>query len=300
MMKEALWSGKSKGRAGGYRFFIFLIRHTPIRIPYFFSRIVALYYLVFSDKNAIRYYFREIHGNGRLLSLCNIYRSYCLMGETLVDRVALLSGAEPGFTFHFEGEEYLHEMSEANRGGVLVGAHMGNWEIAGQLLERIRTPVNIVMLEAEREAIRKILEEAMIRRNIRVIPQEKDYSHLFRIDEALKRKEFVVMHGDRYLPGTNTLPVRFMGREARFPTGPLYLASKHRVPVSFVFTLKETRTHYHFYATPGKVYPYPSRMKTRKDELQKMVESYAKTLEQMVRKYPTQWFNYYHFWNEEK
>ena len=131
------WSGKSKGGALGYRFFVALIRHTSIGITYFFIRIVAFYYLVFSRKAPMRFYFREIHGYNRLKSFGSIYRNYCLLGEILVDKVALLSGAKTDYTFDFEGEEHLHAMSREGKGGVLVGAHMGNWEIAGQLLERI-------------------------------------------------------------------------------------------------------------------------------------------------------------------
>jgi predicted LPLAT superfamily acyltransferase len=177
---------------------------------------------------------------------------------------------------------------------------MGNWELAGQLLERIPTPVNIVMLEAEREQIRDLLEKVMVEKKLKVIPQKDDYTHLFLIDEALDRKEFVVIHGDRYLPGAATQLLPFMGRDARFPTGPLYLASKKGVPVSFVFTLKERKSHYHFYATPPVQYPYPSRPRTRREELARMLEDYVRVLENMVRAYPFQWFNFYPFWEEEK
>jgi predicted LPLAT superfamily acyltransferase len=292
------WSGKSKGGALGYRVFIALIRYTGIPLTYFFIRIVALYYLVFSNKRAIRFYFREIHGYGRWKTLRGIYRNYCMLGEVLVDKVAMLSGVKTDFTFDFEGEEHLYALSREGKGAVLIGAHMGNWEMAGQLLDRIPTPVHILMLEAEHDKIRKVLDKAMVKRKLQVIPQKEDFSHLFLIREALERGEFVVIHGDRFLEGSNTLSLPFMGRQAAFPTGPLYLASKSGVPVSFVFTLKEASGHYHFYATPGKLFPYPAKIKTRKDELRKMLADYVESLEAMVRKYPFQWFNYYPFWKE--
>lgn len=293
------WSGKSKGGTLGYRFFLALIRHTSLSVSYFFIRIVAVYYFLFAEKASLRFYFREIHGYGKGQTLRNIYKNYCLLGEVLVDKVALLSGKKTGFSFSFDGEEYLNEMSSGGKGGVLIGAHMGNWEVAGQLLERIDIPVNILMKETEHEQIKSLLEKAMIKRNIRVIPQKEDYSHLFLIDEALKNHEFVVMHGDRYSEGAASLALPFLGKEALFPSGPLYLASKSGVPVSFVYTMKEGKDHYHFYATPGKIFPYPSRIKTRKDEIRIMVEHYVKSLEPMVRKYPLQWFNYYPFWEDE-
>ena len=117
--------------------------------------------------------------------------------------------------------------------------------------------------------------------------------------DAFKNNEFVVIHGDRYMPGTNTISISFLGKPAKFPSGPLYLASKYNVPVTFVYTVKDSATHYHFYATPGKVFPYPSNIKTRKQNITGMVESYVSSLENIVKKYPLQWFNYHHFWEEE-
>jgi predicted LPLAT superfamily acyltransferase len=291
------WSGKSKGGTFGYRFFIFLIRYGSLRITYFFVRVVAIYYLLFSDKTAMRYYFGKIHGMKKRMIPGSIYRNYCMLGEVLVDRVAILSGQRSGYTFDFEGEEHLREMSRQGKGGVLVGAHMGNWEVAGQLLERIDTPVNIVMVDAEREAIRNLMEKVMVNKKIRIIAQGEDYSHLFEMEEAFSRNEFVVLHGDRFLPGANTVTLSFMGEPARFPAGPLYLASKKGVPVSFVFTMKEGRTHYHFYATPGRIFPYPANPRIRNREITSMVKTYTEVLERMVRKYPFQWFNYYPFWD---
>ena len=125
------WSGKSKGGALGYRFFIVLIKHTSIKVTYFFIRIVALYYLIFTAKSASRFFFSTILGYSRCRTVSAIYRNYCLLGEVLVDKVAMFSGSKTGFTFDFDGEEHLRAMSSEGMGGILIGAHMGNWEIAG-------------------------------------------------------------------------------------------------------------------------------------------------------------------------
>ena len=293
------WSGKSRGGAWGYRFFIFLIKHTRIKVVYLFIRIVAVYFLVFSKKAPIYFYFRKIHGYNRSKSIKSIYHNYCELGEALVDKAMVLSGMQSRFTYSFEGEEYLQEISNEGKGGILIGAHIGNWEMAGQLLDRINTRINIVMLEAEHEKIMKVMGNLIDNRSFNVIPQKDDYSHLFKITEALRNNEFVVIHGDRFLPGANTISTCFLGKAANFPSGPLYLASKNKVPVSFVYTMKDSASHYHFYATPGKVFPYPSKLKTRKLDIKGMVEEYVSSLENIVHKYPLQWFNYHHFWEKE-
>ncbi len=294
----AEWSGKTRGGVAGYKAFVFVIKHFHVRAAYFLLRFVAFYFLLFSDKKPIKAYFSKILKYSWLKTIVSIYKNYFMIGQVLIDKVAFMAGLNKNFTFEYEGEEYLHQMAAGKKGGILIGAHMGNWEVAGQLLKRINIKVNIVMLEAEHEKIKTYLDDVMKEKELFVIPIKNDFSHLYKITEALQNNEFVAIHGDRFLPDTSTVTLDFMGRPAQFPTGPLYIASKIDVPVSFVYTLKDSKTKYHFYATPPKVYKYPSRLKTRKLEIKSMVGDYAEHLEKMIKAYPLQWFNYHHFWDE--
>ena len=238
----ATWTGKTKGSLWGYRFFIFLI-DSNVKFAYILLFPVAFFYLIVSNKKSSIYYFHQVHGYNGFKTIVSIYKNYLLLGRVIIDKIALFSGKKLKYTFEFDGEEYLNQIVEKKAGGLLLGAHMGNWEVAGQLLERIDTKVNIVMLEAERKKIKELLDDVMVEKNINIIPVKDDFSHLFAITEAFKKKEFVVMHGDRFLPEANTVSVDFLGKPAQFPSGPMYLASKNKVPVSFVYTLKETNTH---------------------------------------------------------
>lgn len=296
----ASWSGKSRGGSLGYRFFILILKHTHIQVAYFFARFVALYFLVFSDKKSQKFYFREILKCGKFKTWLNIYRNYIYLGQVILDKMAILSGNLKRFTFELEGKEHLQKMIDDRTGGLLIGAHMGNWEMAGQLLNQFEVKINILMLDQEHQKIKELLDKSLEYRRVNIIPIKDDFSHLFKITEAFKNKEIVAMHGDRFLPGTNTVTVNFMGKPAQFPAGPVYLASKNKVPVSFVFTMKDSATHYHFHGTAGKVFPYPSKLKTRKIEINKMVGEYVQALENKLKQYPLQWFNYHPFWDDEK
>lgn len=296
----ASWSGKSRGGKAGYAFFIFLTKTTHIRVIYFFVYFVALYFYFFSEKQPIQFYFRKVLGYTNKKSAKAIFRNYLLLGQSLVDKMIVMAGVRSRFTFDFNGETHLRAMVKEGKGGLLVGAHMGNWEVAGELLDRLDTKINIVLLDAEHEQIKALFEEKLNHTGTNLIPIKEDFSHLFRIKEAFDRNELVVMHGDRFLPGTNTLEMDFMNKKAHFPTGPLYLASKHQVPVSFVYALKESVTHYSFFATEPKTYLYPSNLKLRKEKMALMMNDYISSLESIIKQYPLQWFNYYPFWEEEK
>ncbi len=294
------WSGKTKGGVFGYNFFIILIKNTNRRIPYLFLRAVALYFLFFSQNKSIKFYFKKIHRYKGLKLFRNIYKNYVLLGEILIDKIAFMVKEKNKFTFDYDGENYLRQMAANNKGGMLIGAHMGNWEIAGNLLERIDTKINIVLVDAEHHRIKELLEKNKVIRKFNIITIKDDFSHLHKIKQAFNNDEFVVIHGDRYVEGSATITADFMGKPAKFATGPLYMASKNKVPVSFVFTMKEKGFHYHFYASKPKVYDYPANLKTRKNDMENTVKEYVSVLEKMVKKYPTQWFNYFPFWEEEK
>jgi predicted LPLAT superfamily acyltransferase len=295
------WKGKTRGGTSGYKFFITLLKYLGIRSAYFFLKPIVLYYFLFAHKErkAIYQYFHRVLKYSVAKSLLSILKNFDLLGQVLLDKIVFLAGFNNKFTFDFDGEENLHEITEMGSGGLLIGAHIGNWEIAGKLLERIKTPVSIVLLDAEHRRIKELMDNVMVKRDMKIIPIKDDYSHLVKINEALNNNELVAIHGDRFLPGASTVNCEFLGITAKFPSGPFYLASKYNKPVVFVAAMKETRDHYHFYASRPKIYKYPANPKTRTTQLRNMVRDYVMYLDGIIRKYPLQWFNYYSFWEME-
>jgi predicted LPLAT superfamily acyltransferase len=181
-------------------------------------------------------------------------------------------------------------------GGLLISAHIGNFEMAGHMLERLDTRVNIIMLDAEHQRIKNYLS-TFTTKSFTIIPIQEDNSHVYAISQALENREIVCLHGDRFVQGSKTLSCDFLGEKARFPTGPFYLAMKFGVPVSFVFAMKERSRHYHFYATSPLLYSQQASQARRDNMLKHIIGDYIQAMEKKVREYPFQWFNYYNFWN---
>jgi predicted LPLAT superfamily acyltransferase len=251
-----------------------------------------LYFFFFSfDTNRhIYYYFRKRLQYGWFKSIVSIYKNYYLLGQSLIDKVALTSGIEQNFTFEFEKMEYLEQIVEMKKGGILLSAHVGNWEIAGYTFKLLNTAVNIVMFDAEHEKIKQYLEGITGGRKTKIILIKNDLSHIYEISAALENNELVCMHADRFLPGNKTMTFDFLGEPAQFPVGPFIIASSFNVPVTYVFGFKETDTHYHLYGTP------PVFFEKGKENLKKAMQHYVSEVEKKTLLYPLQWFNYYDFW----
>jgi len=297
----ASWKGKTRGGVAGYRFFIFLLKYPGLRFSYFFLRFVVLYYVLFVPKarKPIYHYFRHIHHFSKLKSARYIFKNFYLLGQTLLDKVAMMAGFNNKFTIDHIGEENLNAMA-SGEGGIIIGAHVGNWEIAGQLLERLSTKVFIVMLEAEHEKIKALLDDVMTKKSMNIIPIKDDLSHIIAIKNALAEKSIVAIHGDRFIEGSKTVTGSLLGRNAEFPYGPFFIAAKFNATVSFVGAVKETDTHYRFHSTKPKTYANSGGRKEIDATVKRILNDYIKDVEQELQQHPEQWFNYYYFWSPPK
>lgn len=293
------WQGKSKGGFWGYRFFVFILRKLGISFTYFFIRIVAVYYLFFSFKSFkyTFFYFHSILKYNSIKSFAKIYKNYILLGEVLVDKMASLLGFDDIFTYQFDGEEQLKEIIDGNKGGILIGAHIGNWEIASHHLNRFQGKVHLLMLDAEQKKIKQLLENISINypENVNIIIVKNDFSHIYQVSKALQDKEIVCIHGDRFLKDSKTENINFLGKSALFSTGPFILASKFKVPVCYFYGMKEKNKHYHLFAFTSQY----NSTKYNKFLPKDMLLEYTSNLESIIKKYPEQWFNYFHFWEEK-
>lgn len=288
------WQGKSRGIPLGYRIFVSILRNFGVMPAYLLLRVVTLYYFLFSFRSSkliFHYFHKKLHYS-RLRSIGLLYRNYYRLGQTIIDKVVIMSGIANTFSFDFEGEEHLRNITAGQKGGLLLSAHLGNWEIAGHLLKRLETRINVVMYDGEHQQIKKYMEGVTGKRNMQVIVIKEDLSHIYAISEALKNNELVCMHADRFVEGNKTMTADFLGTPARFPAGPFVLAATFKVPVSFVFAFKETSKHYHLYASK----PVEQAGQKKEVVMQQLLHAFASAMEEKARLYPEQWFNYYNFW----
>ncbi|RAW00140.1 LpxL/LpxP family acyltransferase [Pseudochryseolinea flava] len=292
------WQGKSRGNKLGYKIFIVVCNTVGLKPAYLLLRFVALYYFLFSRKSStnIYQYFRHRLKFSWLKSVVNVYRNYYRFGQTLLDKIVVSAGMSKPFTFHFDGEENLQEFGSIGKGGILLSAHVGNWEVAGNFLQRLNTRVNVVMFDGEHQQIKEYIDEVTGGKKFHIIVIKEDMSHVYAIAEALQRNEVICIHADRFLPGNKTKRCRFLGEDASFPLGPFQIAAGFSVPVAITFAFKETASHYHFFG--GKP------MQRLDDESkamfsERLLTTFVSDLETKIKMYPEQWFNYYNFWQKE-
>ncbi|REH01587.1 LpxL/LpxP family acyltransferase [Flavobacterium aquicola] len=287
------WDGKSKGTVLGYKIFVFFINKIGVKSAYFVLYFVAAYYFIFLKKSnaSIFYYFRKRLGYSYFKSKTMVFRSYYTFGQTIIDKIAIGAGLKDKFTYEHDGKEFIIKLLKEKKGGVLISAHIGNFEIAEHFFSEVdfNLQINLVTTDLEHSAIKKYLESITDKPRINFILISDDLSHIFEINSALARNELVCFTGDRYFEGAKSLNEKLLDQEALFPAGPFLIASRLKVPVLFVYVMKEPNLHYHLYTREAKV--------KHRDE-KGLLKEYTQSVEGMVKKYPLQWFNYFDFWNQ--
>lgn len=290
------WDGKSKGTLLGYKIFVFFITKFGVRTAYGLLIFVALYYFLFyptSFKN-IFYYLHDRQGFSKWSSVWKVYKTYFIFGQTIIDKVAISAGLRNQFTYDFDGIESLKEVLQERRGGILISAHVGNFEISEQFFSDLDLSfqINQVTVDQEVSVIKNYLQQIARKSTIKHIYIKEDLSHVFDINDALSNNELICFTGDRYFEGSKVLEAEFLGRKAIFPAGPFHLASRLGVPIIFVYVMKETNSHYHLYARRAE--------NIKRRDAQAALEAYVKSVEGVLSRYPLQWFNFFDFWNRNE
>jgi len=288
----AKWSGKTRGNALGYSIFIFSIKFFGLPVGYFILRFVSLYFYFFvpEKKGFIEDFYLNYVKLDKSIVQLTIRKNFYQLGQSLLDKIAFSVGKGGRIKYVEKGEHYLSQLSASGKGAFLFSGHVGNWDIAGNLLKGIGANVSVVMYQNEQEEIQKLLDKEGSVPKFNIIPIGEDFSHLLKIYSAIKRGDLVCMHADRYLEGAKTESIPFLGKPANFPIAPFQLVEKLKVPYSFVFAVKEKNYLYSFSATKPVIEPRKAG---------EIAGDFVLLLEEKVRAHPEQWYNYFSFHDKE-
>ena len=286
------WNGKSKGKPWGYRFFIKIIHIFGVHFAYFFAIWVSLFYVIFAHKErkGLMQFFRVGMGYSGLQSLFATIRTFYNFATVIIDRFALRSSRKKEFKHTFKNMENLIQMDQDGKGGFLISGHVGNWENAADMLEdQIQHKTNVLMLDAEVQKIKEVIEENTENNKFDIIPIKDDLSHVIAIHQALKRGELIALHADRVMNSDKVFEIPFLKGKALFPSGPFIMAFKFKAPVTFVYASKGKNKTYHLSCTT----PIIGGVDVQTPE--ELAHLYVKRLEEEVLANPTQWFNFYKY-----
>jgi len=216
----------------------------------------------------------------------------------ILDRTLVWGGALEAIHFEHRGSEHLFRLAREKRGGILLGSHLGSFDLMHLLARKHRLVVNVLMFTAHSERITAFFQKLDPESRLRVIQMDPfSVRTAFEVRACLKRGEFVGILADRLPPGPHARPTphAFLGRSASWPLQPFLLAAVLGAPLLLATCVRSGEDHYRAEVAllhPGGVVPRSERETRARNWL----GHYVACLEQTCLEAPTQWFNFYDFW----
>ena len=257
---------------------------------------VTLFFLAISpaDRAVSRRYLRR--ALGREPGIADVFRHFHAFASTMLDRVYLLNGQYGDFDATLLGEDVVQGILKRGKGCLLLGAHLGSFEMvrfAGR--DRGVPPVSLVMYEENARALREALDAINPDYAMQVIPLGRIDSML-QVEQALEAGGFVGLLADRTIQGEGTATCPFLGAPARFPDGPLRIAAMLGCPVVLMLGLYHGGRRYDVHFELIADLSGTARA-ARPAAIEQALRAYVARLEHYCRLAPYNWFNFYDFWS---
>jgi predicted LPLAT superfamily acyltransferase len=216
---------------------------------------------------------------------------------TIHDRVYLINGQFGKFEISVEGEDMVLEHASKGRGALLLGAHMGSFEVMHSLSRRQQgLRVAMAMYEDNARKISGILA-AINPKWIPDIVSLGQIDAMLNIAERLDQGAYVGVLADRTLGEEPAQAVQFLGRQAHVPTGPMRAAAILRCPVFFMVGLYRGGNRYHVAFARVADFSATS-VGSRELAVRAAIQRYVAVLESYCRSDPYNWFNFFDFWRQ--
>jgi lauroyl/myristoyl acyltransferase len=227
-----------------------------------------------------------------------LYHLYCVWKQyhnfTNVYTHRFVTRLKDEVEFTREGWEYLDEAVEKKTGAIIVMSHIGNWELAAEMLSRKGLPIMLYLGAKHKEQVEKIQKEKLAQSGIKIVATSEKESSPFALLEGiyfLREGGIVSMTGDRLWGDQRAIKVNFLGHEVQLPDTPHLFALMTGAPLMTFFVNEEAPGKYHVAVSKGRPVTALSRQ-DRTNAVLASSQAYAEELEKMACKHPFEWHHF--------
>ncbi len=193
-------------------------------------------------------------------------------------------------TTFVDGFKHYIEFQNRSRGGILITAHFGNWEVSGGLVSLDNRTYAVAETFGSR-SVNAFLRNVRARKNIQSIQVGNAGRELL---DTLKRGGITALLGDRPTPGKGP-KVDFFGRPAQIPDSAARLAVRTNSPVLVGGVVRKTDGTYTVHVMPVI---YPNSDRPTKEAVAETMQRIMWDIESLIRKAPQQWYMFRQMWPE--
>ena len=228
----------------------------------------------------------------------HVVRHVHAFSVSIFERIVALSGRFDTVSFDHAGSEHLFALAREGRGAILLGSHLGSFDMMRLLASDHGLTVNVLMYTQHAARINGFFERLDPERRVRVLNLDPSSTRTaFEIRQVLERGEFVGILGDRAFGDERVRKVDFLGRPAPFALQPFLLSIVLRVPLLFAICVQ--RAPGHFEAVVEVLHDGGAVPRAERElRAEKLLEAYVARLERWCERTPYQWFNFHDTWSD--
>ena len=272
--------------------------HTSRSVARLFLYPITLYFLMTSP-NAYRVSKQYLKRTfNRKISFLDVMKHFFWFASTILDRVYFLTGQFERFDISIHGRELIDEQVSKKQGCILIGSHIGSFEVLRALaVDKLHMPLKVMMYQEHNQVITGILNSLNPKISESIIDLA-DSNALLKLGECVTDGDLVGILGDRLTEGEKSIKHDFLGDVAEFNVGPMRLAAILGVPVIFFVGLYMGGNRYEIHFEKLACDFNVDREK-RNVVVEQCTKKYVACLEKYLKLEPLNWFNYYDYWHKD-
>ena len=296
------WKKQERGGAFFLRLSLFLAQILPEFALKLIVKIVVWFYYIFSknERENIAAFRRNlsVFAGSQTLKGTSVFSHFEAFGGAICDKFRVWKGKIKDDELEIiDLERIKSELIGAQKGQILLTAHLGNVEICKALAARVKGFRMVILTYDENsrkfnEVLREISKnDGSVRM---MLVNKLDVAAMLELKNIVESGEHIGIMGDRTpLGGDKAARVKFLGKEASFNYGPYLIAGILGVKISSLWCQK----------IDGKfrieLVPLASAVKLGRDKAaaaREYLQIYVRELENRCKQTPAQWFNFFDFW----
>ncbi|MFA5060438.1 MAG: lysophospholipid acyltransferase family protein [Candidatus Omnitrophota bacterium] len=278
-----------------YKLGQFLVNRLPLPVAYSITSFVSTmqYYLSIRDRHAVQSNLKCIVPDAKNIPFLarEVFRNF---GKYLADFFRMAKNMDKKYienNVKLVNRHYIDDVLKKGKGGIILTAHIGNWELGGVVLTTLGYPLAAIALPHKERPVNDLFNNQRESKGVVIVPTSIAIRKCL---EYLKANRLVALLADRDF-GLHGVALDFLGKKTMIPKGPAVFCLKTGAPIIPAFVIRNPDETFTL-TCEEPIFPPPVEHLDEDAALLDIMKKYTLIIENVVRKFPTQWLMFREFW----
>lgn len=283
---------KQRGSELGYKLILATYRLIGYRGAKVVIWFVSLFYAIVTkeERNAIKEYYKRVKIDYSFWYYVSHINQFAL---SIFDRFVTKIDPDIFDIERVDKNKFLEKEMQESR--IIALAHLGNWANTFIAFKYENHIIHITVDEKLKESVANYEKTLKYQysSSVKTINLREGLKASLQMVKAFKQGEDVAIMVDRLVDKNKFVEVDFLDSPTKFNRNPFEIAYNRGVPIVGVTVIRTGDKKYKILFSDSIIVDKSIK---KEEAIDIMANQYAKYLENIVKEYPKQWFNFYKFW----